>query len=68
MTIVTNRRPRKRPAKPAQDALIKVPGIVQHTPKGRAWRLPPSDDPEAKARAYAFLERMGIKPPADDGE
>ena len=35
--------------------------IVQHTPKGRAWRLPPPDDPEAKARAVAFLERMGIK-------
>ena len=59
MTIVTT-RPRKRPAKPAQAATIKVPLIVQHTPKGRAWKLPP-DDPEAKARAVAFLERMGIK-------
>ena len=59
MTIVTT-RPRKRPAKPAQAATIKVPRIVQHTPKGRAWKLPP-DDPEAKARAVAFLERMGIK-------
>jgi hypothetical protein len=39
MTIVIN-RPRKRPAKPAQAALIKVSRIVQHTPKGRAWRLP----------------------------
>jgi hypothetical protein len=37
-----------------------VPRIVQHTPKGRAWKLPP-DDPEAKARAVAFLERRGIK-------
>jgi hypothetical protein len=33
MTIVTT-RPRKRPAKPAQAATIKVPRIVQHTPKG----------------------------------
>ena len=60
MTIVTNRPP-KRPAKPAQAPTIKVPRIVQHTPKGSAWRLPPPDDPEAKARAVAFLERMGIK-------
>ena len=60
MTIVTT-RPRKRPAKPDQAATIKVPRIVQHTPKGRAWRLPPPDDPKAKARAVAFLERMGIK-------
>ena len=59
MTIVTT-RPRKRPAKPAQAAAIKVPRIVQHTPKGRAWKLPP-DDPEAKARAVAFFSRMGIK-------
>ena len=60
MTIVTYRHRPKRPAKPAQAAEIKVPRIVQHTPKGRAWKLPP-DDPEAKARAVAFLERMGIK-------
>ena len=42
------------PAKPAQAATIKVPRM------GGAWKLPP-DDPEAKARAVAFLERMGIK-------
>ena len=59
MTIVTTRPPKRRP-KPAQAATIKVPRIVQHTPKGRAWKLPP-DDPEAKARAAAFFERMGIK-------
>ena len=59
MTIVTT-RPRKRPAKPAQAAEIKVPRIVQHTPRGRAWKLP-EPDPEAKARAVAFFERMGIK-------
>jgi hypothetical protein len=58
MTIVTT-RPRKRP-KPAQAALIKVSRIVQHTPRGRAWKLPP-DDPEAKARAVASLARM-IRP------
>ena len=34
MTIVPIARP-KRPAKPAQAATIKVPRIVQHTPKGR---------------------------------
>jgi hypothetical protein len=59
-TIVTYRHRPKRPAKPAQAATIKVPRIVQHTPKGRAWKLPP-DDPEAKARAVAFLERV-IRP------
>jgi hypothetical protein len=59
MTIVTY-RPRKRPAKSAQAVEIKVPRIVQHTPRGRAWKvLPP--DPEAEARAAAFFERMGIK-------
>ena len=47
--------PPQAPRKPAQAATIKVPRIVQHTPKGRAWRLPPPDDPEAKARAVAFL-------------
>jgi hypothetical protein len=59
MTIVTT-RPRKRPVKPAQAATIKVPRIVQHTPKGRAWKLP-EPDPEAKARAVEFLSRM-IRP------
>jgi hypothetical protein len=58
MTIVTYRHRPKRPAKPAQ---IKVPRIVQHTPRGRAWKLPVPDDPEAKARAVAFLERV-IRP------
>jgi hypothetical protein len=57
--LVTTRPPKRRP-KPAQAATIKVPRIVQHTPKGRAWKSPP-DDPEAKARAAAFFERMGIK-------
>jgi hypothetical protein len=56
MTIVTT-RPRKRPAKPARAATIKVPRIVQHTPKGQAWKLPP-DDPE---NAVAFLSRV-IRP------
>lgn len=59
MTIVTY-RPRKRPAKPAQAAEIKVPRIVQHTPEGRAWKLTP-DGPEAKAGAVAFLKRV-IRP------
>jgi hypothetical protein len=59
MTIVTT-RPRKRPTKPAQVATIKVPRIVQHTPKGGAWKLP-EPDPEAKARAVAFFARI-IRP------
>jgi hypothetical protein len=44
--------------------LIKVARIVQQTPRGRAWRLPPPDlphDPEAEASVAAFFERMGIK-------
>jgi hypothetical protein len=60
MTIVTYRHRSKRPVKAAQAAEIKVPRIVQHTPKGKAWKLPP-DDPEAKARAVAFLQRV-IRP------
>jgi hypothetical protein len=58
MTIVTT-RPRKRP-KPAQAAEIKVPRIVQQTPRGRAWKLP-EPDPEAEARVAAFFARM-IRP------
>lgn len=57
--IVTSRHRRKWPAKPAQAASIAVPRIVQHTPKGRAWKpLPP--DAEADAQIAAFLARMGI--------
>src|SRR5271168_2883754 len=56
MTIVTT-RPRKRPTKPAQAALIKVPRIVQHTPRGRAWKLP-EPDPEAEVRAVASFVRQ----------
>jgi hypothetical protein len=59
--IVHYRHRPKRSAKPALAAEIKVPRIVQHTPKGSAWRLPPPDDPEAKARAVAFLTRV-IRP------
>ena len=57
MTIVTTCT-RKRPAKPAQAAEIKC--LESHTPRGRAWKVPPPD-PEAEARAAAFFERMGIK-------
>jgi hypothetical protein len=60
MTISHYRHRPKRPAKPAQATEIKVPRIVQHTPRGRAWKpLPP--DPEADARVAAFLSRM-IRP------
>jgi hypothetical protein len=52
--IVTYRRRRKRPAKPAQAATIAVPRIVQQTPKGRAWTLPaPEPDPEADSKVAA---------------
>ena len=51
----------KTPREPSQAATIKVPRIVQHTPKGRAWKLPELDDPEAQARAVASLERV-IRP------
>jgi hypothetical protein len=60
MTIVTYRHRPKRPAKPAQAAEIKVPRIVQHTPRGKAWKLP-EPDPEAEARAAAFFAMM-IRP------
>jgi hypothetical protein len=60
MTIATRHRP-KRPPKAAQAAAIKVPRIVEHTPKERAWKPEPLD-PEAKARVAAFFARMVIKP------
>jgi hypothetical protein len=58
--IVTYRHRRRRPAKPAQAVEIKVPRIVQHTPKGRAWKVL-SPDAEADARVKAFFDRM-IRP------
>lgn len=61
MTIVTSRHRRKRAAKPAQAAAIKVARIVQQTPRGRAWKLPPPDlppDPEAEASVADLLARM----------
>jgi hypothetical protein len=63
--IVMN-RPRKPPQKPAQAASIKVSRIVQHTPKGRAWRVPAKlpPDPEADAQVAAFFARM-IRPEGD---
>jgi hypothetical protein len=66
MTIVTS-CPRKRPAKPAQAATIKVPRIVQHTPRGRAWKLP-EPDPDGRTRAMAFLWKMGIAQEIDGDE
>lgn len=61
--IVTSRPPRRRnPAKAAQAAEIAVPRVVQHTPKGRAWRLKELEpDPDADARVAAFFDRM-IRP------
>jgi hypothetical protein len=38
----------------------QVPRIVQHTPRGRAWKVL-EPDPEAEARAAALLSRM-IRP------
>jgi hypothetical protein len=51
MTIVTSVPRRKRPEKRAQAAEIKVPLIVQHTPKGKAWRLRPTPEPDPEADA-----------------
>jgi len=48
MTIVTARHRPKRPVKPVVE--IKVPRIVEHTPKGRAWRIPIEPDPAADER------------------
>lgn len=51
MTIVTNRGLRRKRQKPATQAIpLTVPRIVQHTPRGMAWKLPLPDDPEADAR------------------
>jgi hypothetical protein len=50
VTIVTT-RPRKRRPKPAQAATIKLPRIVQHTPKGRAWKLPDPDPRRGLSRS-----------------
>jgi hypothetical protein len=58
MTIVTT-RPRKRPAKPAQAATIKVPRIVQHTPRGRAWKLPPDMARQVNDNTRAELRTLG---------
>jgi len=56
MTIVTNRHRPKRPTKPAVE--IKVPRIVQHTPRGRAWRVELPPDEAADAGIAAFMARM----------
>jgi hypothetical protein len=57
MTIVSSRPPRRKRPKSAE---ITAPRVVQHTPKGRAWRVKELEpDPEADARVEAFLERMG---------
>jgi hypothetical protein len=55
--IVHYRHRPQRPSKPAQPAALAVPRIVQHTPRGMAWK-PVVDDPEADARVAAFLARM----------
>jgi hypothetical protein len=54
--IVTYRQ--RRPAPKATDAAaIKVPRVVQQTPRGRAWKTP-APDAEADARVAAFFKRM----------
>jgi hypothetical protein len=61
--IVTNRPPRRKRSKAAE---ITASRIVQHTPKGRAWRVKELEpDPEADARVEAFFQRMGLKLPED---
>jgi hypothetical protein len=48
MTIVTYRYRPKRPDKAPVE--IKVPRIVQHTPKGKAWRLRPTSQTRRPTR------------------
>jgi hypothetical protein len=49
-----------RQARPG--STIAVPRIVQHTPRGRAWKLAALEpDPEADARVAAFFAKM-IRP------
>ena len=52
--------PPQTPGEASQAATIAVPRIVQHTPRGRAWKVqaPIEPDPEADARVAAFLARM----------
>ena len=57
--IVTT-RPRRKRTKAARAAAIKVPTIVQHLARVRAWKLS-EPDPEAEVRAAAFFARM-IRP------
>jgi len=56
MTIVTARHRSKRPAKPVVE--IKSPRIVQHTPKGRAWRVALEPDQAADERVRAFIAKV----------
>jgi hypothetical protein len=58
MTIVTTRHRPKRSPKPALAAAIKTPRIVQHSPRGKAWRIALEPDPEADARIAAYMARM----------
>jgi hypothetical protein len=44
-----------------------VPRIVQHTPRGRAWKLEPIT-PEAMEQAVEFFARMGVKRPDERSE
>jgi hypothetical protein len=62
--IVTAKPVRRK--RPKSSPEIVVPRIVQHTPRGRAWRVRDLElDPEADARVAAFFERMGLKVPDD---
>jgi hypothetical protein len=59
--IVTGRPPRRKRPKSVE---ITAPAIVQHTPRGRAWRVKELEpDPEADARVEAFFQRMGLTLP-----
>jgi hypothetical protein len=62
MTVVPARPPRcKRPAKAAQPVEIKAPQVVQHTPRGRAWRVELETEVEAEAGVAEFFDKM-IRP------
>ena len=60
--VVTYRQRRKPAPKAVESAAIKVPRVVQQTPRGRAWKTP-APDAEADARVAEFFKRM-IRPQA----
>jgi hypothetical protein len=61
MTIVTSRHRPKRSPKLALAAAIKVPRVVEHSPRGRAWRVALEPDEAADRRVAQFMAKV-IRP------